>query len=83
MAAATYERVIADAVEVGDRIARTRTAEFQQVTARFDGPTAVRFTLLREDGRQGGSIRPRKTAKLWRVARPVTLDSPNVGEGGC
>ena len=66
-----YERITADEVEVGDRIARTRNAKFTEVVAIDEGPVSRRFwfgdsdsTNLRAPGRW--NIRPRRTAKLWR-----------------
>jgi hypothetical protein len=40
----TYERITADDVKVGDRIARTRTEKFTTVDSIDEGPIARRFS---------------------------------------
>lgn len=60
-----YDRITAEDVRVGDAITRTRTALAYVVTAIDEAPVSRRFHL------QGhGNIRPRRTAKLWRL-RPI------------
>lgn len=73
-----WERVTCHDVSVGDRIARTRTETPQAVVHIHEGQTSRRlfFTYkVPEWGRKaarnepwGDNIRPRRTAKLWRVA---------------
>lgn len=56
-----FRRVTADEVTIGDRIARTRTADFEEVAHVQPGPVAVRFL----NANKQTIMRPRKTAKLW------------------
>lgn len=102
----THERITADDVQVGDRIARTRTEVFRLVERIDEGPVSRRLHFGREacpepepkttpegkhycpgcwrryggdapeasqiaihgHGTMGsGNIRPRRTAKLWKV----------------
>lgn len=106
-AVTTHERITTDEVNVGDRIAGTRTAIFHAVESIDEGPRTRRLHFAREACPQpdlkvaphngnrfcpgcnrwansgdesktlvsighglagGGSIRPRRTAKLWREA---------------
>jgi hypothetical protein len=60
-----YERVEAGQIQVGDRVARTRTHPFVTVAAIRHGRTAVR--LLNEHG--ATIARPQKTASWWRIAQ--------------
>jgi hypothetical protein len=101
-----YERITVEDVQVGDRIARTRTEGANRVESIDEGPTTRRLHFGHEDCPQpplktaphngnrycpgchrwvnsgdnskaivtighgqtgGGNIRPRRTAKLWRV----------------
>ena len=96
-----YERITVDQVQVGDRVARTRSEYFPEVASIDDAPLTRRLHFAREacsrpgmkasptgnsyckgcfrrrvtleaegHGTQGGgNIRPRRTAKLWRIVR--------------
>lgn len=66
MSAAKFERITAADVEVGDWIARTRTATFKEVREIREGDVSRRFYF---SGHRHDNIRPRRTAKLWREAR--------------
>lgn len=56
----TPERITAEDVRVGDRIARARGHEFLRVVRIDEGPVTRRF-------HRAGNIRRRRTAKLWRL----------------
>jgi hypothetical protein len=60
----TYERITAGEIQIGDRVARSRTHHFDRVSGLAGGPVSV--TLLDENGRI--LARPRRTAKWWRIA---------------
>lgn len=92
-----HERITVDDVQVGDQVARTRSALFcrvetideRQVTRRLHfAPQPCPVVAMHEDSTHcpychrtpaqivamgghgkvgGGNIRPRRTAKLWRV----------------
>ena len=75
----TYERIAADDVRVGDVVAHTRTARFTRVTDLYEGNVSRLFALefikgeepdwlcpTRAHGMNAGTIRPRRTTKLWR-----------------
>lgn len=74
----SFERITADDVKVGDKIAKTRTGVFAEVTEIEEAPVSRRFHLWALDnfglsarrsaaGAFIGNIRPRRTAKLWRL----------------
>jgi hypothetical protein len=60
-APATWERITAGDVQVGDRISRSRNEPAQLVSGIRPGASAVYLVLP-----NGHRIRPRLTAKLWR-----------------
>lgn len=71
--AARYERITCQDVQVGDRIARVRTDDFEAVTHITEGPKARRLWFgVPHYGRYGRffpgnhNIRPRRDTKLWR-----------------
>jgi hypothetical protein len=59
-----YERVKAEDVQVGDRIARARTHTFRMVIDKRVTTVAVRLFCDR-----GWVIRPRRDMMLWRETR--------------
>lgn len=61
---AKYERVKAEDVEIGDKIARARTHTFREVLDKRVTAVAVRLTCDR-----GWMIRPRRDMMLWRETR--------------
>lgn len=61
-----YERVFASEVRVGDRIARTRTANFHTVTAVQFNEETVWLAFERPASPNTTRIRPHLDAKLWR-----------------
>jgi hypothetical protein len=61
-AAPTWERITADQVRVGDRIAKTRNEEPVAVMGLGTVGPNSRWLIL-----EGGRIRPRHTAKFWRL----------------
>lgn len=73
-----YVRVLAGDVQVGDVIARTRTETFYRVTDVRRGEVSVWLTLDNGPGEFGGRIRPRATARLWRVLPAVATHETYV-----
>lgn len=67
MTSTQYERIEADDIQPGDRVARARSHPFQQVTARSTGPISITLRFAGKD-----IARPRRTAKWWRL--PERLD---------
>jgi hypothetical protein len=58
----THERITAEEIKPGDRVARSRNHQFATVAEVQFGPIAVRLL-----DRNGTTIaRPRRTAKWWR-----------------
>lgn len=70
----TYERVEAGDVQPGDRVARTRNAEFHEVAAIDQGATTVRFHYADH----GGTDRPRRIALWWREVEASNDDRAEV-----
>jgi hypothetical protein len=68
-----YERITCDDVEVGDSIARAKTHTFHEIIEIHEGPVSRRlcWTKPNPGARRdwGQNIRPRRDAKLWRIAR--------------
>ncbi len=60
-----YERVEAGQIQVGDRVARTRTHPFVTVATIRHGRTAVKLL----DEHHATIARPQKTASWWRIAQ--------------
>lgn len=64
-----YERITCADVRVGDRVARTRGGPFLLVYQIGEGNTSRRLYLQHILGdAKAGTIRPRRTAKLWRLS---------------
>ena len=69
-----YERITADDIGIGDRVARAKTHEFEEVTEIVEGPVARRLIGGRLPDRWSNDTRrtiarPRRTAKWWREVR--------------
>lgn len=66
-----YQRITCEDVKVGDRIARAKSHPFNEVVEIHEGPVSRRliFTHAAPEARRdwGQNIRPRRTAKLWRI----------------
>jgi hypothetical protein len=58
----THERIIAEEIKPGDRVARSRNQQFATVAQIQFGPIAVRLL----DGAGNTIARPRRTARWWR-----------------
>jgi hypothetical protein len=58
----THERITAEEIKPGDRVARSRNHQFAIVAQIQLGPVAVRLL----DGNDNTIARPRRTAKWWR-----------------
>ncbi len=58
----THERITAEEIKSGDRVARSRNHQFATVAQIQLGPVAVRLL----DGNGTTIARPRRTAKWWR-----------------
>lgn len=69
----TYERVEVGDIQVGDRIARARTHDFEQVAAISVGNTAAH--ILNAAGQT--IARPKLTAKWWREVQQQS--GPAIG----
>jgi hypothetical protein len=68
MTSTAYERIEAEQIQPGDRVARARTHPFQQVTAISTGPIAITLRFAGND-----IARPRRTAKWWRLRGQIEL----------
>jgi hypothetical protein len=62
----SYERITAADVRIGDRIARTRNAEFGEVVGIDPCPSSVWLTLNWPRRSRTYRIRPGYGVKLWR-----------------
>lgn len=61
-----FERITCADVKIGDRIARAKTHTPVEVEAISEGQVSRRLIA-----KAGGTIRPRREAKLWRVVEPA------------
>lgn len=65
-----YERITAADIRKGDRVGRTRNSSFPRVIEVASGERSRYVTVEEVEGARRGAvdrIRPRHTAKLWRL----------------
>lgn len=62
-----YERVLAENIKPGDRVARARTHGFLEVESVTRHEKSVVIRYMTGGGRWGSMDRPRRTARWWKI----------------